>query len=128
MPNETLSEVNNWSTAFRCAFNRIGTKAFALLISAFMIIAGSIMICLGLKGDGVIDVHAAIVDGHLKTGSVGIALIFLSTIIVSLCVIMRSRSSTLEINQGRIKWTGVPNHIDHATIRELAKEMKHGSS
>ena len=126
MPSEikTSSERQQWSAAMRGVVDRTGTKSIALLISAILAVAGVVMIGFGLRNDGSIDLKAAVVEGRLKTGSIGVLIIFMSTFIVLLCVLMRSRQSTLEIRPGCIKWSGVPNHIDQATIRDIARDMK----
>lgn len=61
---------------------KINTNSASLLIALVLSVSGISMCLRDLSRDGYIDIKSSILSGRLQTGSVGIIVIFFSTIIV----------------------------------------------
>jgi len=62
--------------------SKINTNSASLFIAFVMSISGIYMCFQKLSHDGYIDIKSAVVSGRLETGSVGLLVIFISSIIV----------------------------------------------
>ena len=93
-------------------------KTIAMCVAATMCLAGIVMVCLGLKDTGTINVQTAFLEGKLETGSVGITLIFLAIIIMLACFFFRYKD-TIEIEAGRLK-IKTKGYLDPERLKILA--------
>lgn len=105
---------------------RIETKALALLLALVLAIAGIAMIYSALRDDGVIHLRAALIEGELKTGSVGVLVLFLSTVITLSCIWRPAKPHTFEVTHGNrsFKWTAKVGSVDHNLIARLQDVIK----
>jgi hypothetical protein len=94
---------------------RINTRALTLLVALILSVGGLLLVYLGIKDDGFIDLKSAFIEGKLRSGLVGVTIIFLSVVLCLACVLVpiRKEPYTIEISHGghRIKWSGSSRSI-----------------
>lgn len=99
-----------------------------MLVALVLAISGCFMISVGLTDEGMIDVKTPFITGQIKTGFVGMLLVFCSVVCVvatlgisrSLGQIHKPPIHTIEIAQGdtKIVWSGPIHFLDEAPYIE----------
>ena len=93
---------------------RLNVKAVSMTLSVFLGISGCMMIVMGIRDTGSIDIRTPFLTGEAKSGFVGVLLVFLSMVITLAClVVAKSRAHqsthTLVVKRGdkEFTWQGV---------------------
>lgn len=114
-------------------YNIMLLKTIAVCTAAAMAVAGLVMIFIGTKGEGSIDLKAPFLEGKLQSGSVGILLIFFSIFIIVGCLFFRYKDK-IEIKVGDVEMK-VDGFLGEdrlkcltEQIRELSKETHNEST
>ena len=110
--------------------DKINVKSASLLISFVTIVSGIIMVILQIKDEGFIDIKSAVISGQIKSGFVGITLIFLGVVICLFCISFRGKTK-LEVSKGdmKVSFSGAITHsilrnfINDAFCRFLGEEL-----
>jgi hypothetical protein len=90
---------------------KIHVRSTLAIGSVTTIIFGNLSIIMGFKDDGFIDIKSAIIEGHIRTGAIGVLVVFLG-IVTSLALIVsyvgKKRTVEYEIDGiGKVRITGV---------------------
>jgi len=101
----------------RYILNRLNVKAIAMLICVLLVIGGGLMIFTGIKDDGFIDVKSPFLTGQVKSGFVGVMLIFCAVVVLvgSLYTRKSRHEFTIKKGQSEFHWKGT-----FSTSEELA--------
>ena len=106
---------------------RLDAKAVAMLLALILGIAGICMIYSGIQDQGYIDVKSALVEGKLKSGFVGVIVLFMSMILAIACVVARAmaKPERLELKRGQcsITWQGDTVNFDHDLVKALVDAL-----
>ena len=68
-------------TVFSFLSKKVNVRGISMLIALVIAISGSVMIYKGIKDEGAIDIKSPFVSGQLRSGFVGVVLIFLASAI-----------------------------------------------
>jgi hypothetical protein len=92
--------------------DKLNVKSAAMLIAAFFIALGAWMVNEGLRDDGYIDFHSALVSGQFRTGFVGAFFAILGALITCLAVLRRHHPHRFKIESSGvlIEWDGMACH------------------
>ncbi len=101
--------------------SKIHIRSFSILIAALFAIAGIYMIYHGIRDEGAINISSAIITGKIKSGLVGVTLVFLGAMISLACIIVKPARQKVKIktNNGYLEWEGTVN-----SIRSLIRQME----
>ena len=104
---------------FRMLLAKVNPKSIAMTIALILSILGCIMIFMGIKDDGLIDVTTPFITGKVKSGFIGISLLFISLISIIAVLYYRTKEfpyigksldnfQTIKIQKGDInlEWSG----------------------
>lgn len=88
--------------------DRFNIKSASMLFAFVLIISGIVMIILGIKDKGIIDIKMAILTGRLETGSIGLSLIFFSIILVLINTSIGNKPHKIKVKKNgiEINWEG----------------------
>ena len=97
--------------------SRVNVRAGAMFFAIVLAIAGICMVYDGIRGAGSIDFKTVFGEGKLKSGHVGILVLFIGSIICFVCLTVPKEQNTLEITKSgqSLKWAG--------TSPDLGKEF-----
>jgi hypothetical protein len=102
--------------------SKVTVRAGAVLC-AFVLICGGMYMCFsGLNAKGSIDVKAAVIEGHIETGSLGLFAMFLGVVIVLALIFSKHRpyegqEIKLVVNGNEITGKG----LSYRKMRELVQ-------
>src|ERR1044071_1691719 len=119
MPSDQLSTIEIGSKVpawFEFLIKQLHVRALTAIGCLVTVIMGNIFIFLGIHDDGMIDLKSAIIEGHFRSGAVGLGVLFLG-VINSVALIIQhpanlgnrpGRDIELDLgDRGKIKITGV---------------------
>jgi len=106
--------------------DRINVKSVSLLVAILMIMSGIFMIMLGIKDDGFVDIKSALVNGQIKSGFVGVILVFFGTLIVMTTLMTRRGLHKVTIKNGKntINWEGPVTSVK--SLKEVSAFLGNG--
>jgi len=97
-------------------------KTIVVSTAVVMIMAGIVMVFTGIRDTGFIDLKAPFIEGKLKTGFTGIALIFLAIVLVLGSFFFRYKDS-IEIQVGQI-FIRTRGYLGPERLRELTNTVR----
>ncbi len=104
----------------RIILDKMNTQSISMLIALVIVISGIIMVILQIRDEGLIDIKSSIVSGQVKSGLVGISLIFLGVFVVIFGLALRKRTK-IEITKGDMK-VSYSGHITHSICRSFIED------
>jgi hypothetical protein len=116
---------------FDVLLRKANPKAFAMVFAFGLLLTGAAMIFQGIKDEGAIDIKAAFITGQVKSGFVGVLLIFGSIIVCvatlhyrvkELATQKRSTIQTIKCRKGdvELEWRGP---LDYWTEAEHVERL-----
>ena len=106
---------------------RFDAKAAAFLLAFVLVTAGICMVYSGIRDEGYIDVKSALGEGKLKTGFVGVVVLFLGFMLALACIVARAKAKPdrLELKRGTssIVWQGDTVNFDHELAQTLIEAL-----
>lgn len=106
---------------FQQLIERVNVQFGAIVVALVFGLSGSAMIFRGIKAEGAIDVKTAFVEGRVKSGMVGVLLVFCSLLIVLTTVIVhRKREQTISLKRGdqEVSWKGTFTSVEELKVAE----------
>lgn len=97
-------------------------KTLAMAAAVVMIVAGIAMVFMGIQDQGYIDLKTPVLEGKLKYGFVGVALIFLAIVVILACFFFRYKDS-IEVEVGDVK-VKTKGYLGPERLAALAAQMK----
>ena len=92
-----------YNKSFQFILRKLNVKAVAMLNSFLLALFGTIMIFMGIKDQGMIDLKAPFISGHAKSGFVGILLVFFPVVIAIACLAMKKSPHKISIKKGEVE-------------------------
>lgn len=82
-------------------------KTIAMLAALALLVAGVVMVFSGIRDEGFIDIRATFLEGKLKTGLVGVTLIFFAVLVIVACFVFRYKEPIeIQVGDVSLKSTG----------------------
>ena len=107
---------------------RMNVKAVAMVTALFLVVTGSIMIVMGIRDNVAIDLSSAFLEGQVKSGLVGIALIFFAVVISVACITRKKAQHRIVVQRGdtKVEWEGALSSVEELDMIErfLGKQME----
>jgi hypothetical protein len=91
---------------------KLNVRSAALMIAAMMVLFGCLMVKQGLRDDGAIDIRSPFLSGQVKSGFVGVLLVFMGMVITTTVVLRHRPPSTprqsIKVRNGSrsLEWDG----------------------
>ena len=124
--------MNAWAALAETLLEKLNVRSGSLALAGLMVVGGIAMALMGLRDDGQVDLRTPFLTGQLKTGSLGVLVMFLG-FSVTLCVIFRewwgdkNRRQRIEVHFGQdqtLVWDGIPMY----EVKAMAELIQQASS
>jgi hypothetical protein len=108
----------------RTVVNRLNSRSFTMALAFSLCVAGFFFIGKGTSGSGVIDIKAAVLQGRLESGSLGLFFVFGGVLLALAAIVARPRSElTIEVAGVKFEYSGYISIERMDRIQRLTQEL-----